>query len=289
MTNDQQYDDGGSLDALTDALASQGTDSLRVTEASTLGVLLAEIGGEPQSAVDVAARIDALADALASNATDELRVQEASPLDVSGAVVSVQEDAPLDVSATTVETDVVDRSARTLGKARLMDSGGTLVDPATDSTLSSTLSREIAQWSAGTLPVEQQTPIEVGTYSGSTLPVEQQTPMGVEDTSGTQVDPAANVNGSSTSASTTATGSGSAAAVSVPNGRTAVTAAWDVSGSATVTVEVSPDGGATWYEEHTASPSSAETATYNFSTGFDDVRVFVDSNLNSASIGAKGS
>jgi len=50
---------------------------------------------------------------------------------------------------------------------------------ATESTLSSTLSREIAAWSAGTLPVEQQTPIEVGTWSAGTLAVEQQTPIEV--------------------------------------------------------------------------------------------------------------
>lgn len=210
MANDQQYDTG-ELDELNDALASQGTDELRVVSASDLGTVLNEIGGQAQSAVDVAAKIQAIADALASNGGDHLLVQESSALDVSGA---------------TVPTDLTSQQGRNLGKVRLMDSGGVLLD----------------------------SPPEAA----------------------------------SDSATTTSTGSGSAAAVTVPDGRTQVTAAWDVSGSATITIEVSPDGGATWYEEHKASPGSAETNTYSFSTGFDDVRVYVDQNLNSASIGAKG-
>jgi hypothetical protein len=213
MSNTQQYS-SEYLDALTDALASEGTDELRVTEASDLDVILTEVGGQAQSAVDVAAKIQAIADALGSNGTDHLLVQEDTALDVSGA---------------TVTTDLTSQTGRNLGKARLMDSGEVLVDPAE------------------------------------------------------------NVDGASTASTTTATGSGSAAAVSVPDGRTAVTAAWDLSGSATVTVEVSPDGGTNWYQEYQVSPGSAETNTINFTTGFDDVRVFVDQNLNRASIGAKGS
>lgn len=291
MPNNQQY--ATNIELLTGALASNATDSLRIVSPSTLATSLDEVGGQVQSAVDVAAAIDAIQAALASNAGDTLRVtapsalpvnsaspldvsaatvdvQEATPLDVSGATVAVQEDTPLDVSATTVPVDVTDQQGRNLGKARLMDSSGTLLTPAKDSTLSSTLSREVAAWSAGTLPVEQQTPVSL------------------EDTTGAAVNPAQDVDGSSTSATTSTTGKSNAAAVSVPDGRTSVTAAWDVSGAATVTVEVSPDGGATWYQEFTTSPSAAEVATHNFTTGFDDVRVYVDANLNNASIGAKG-
>lgn len=50
-------------------------------------------------------------------------IQEATALDVSGAVVPIQEDTPLDVSS---------RAAREIGKARMQDSGGVLIDPATD-------------------------------------------------------------------------------------------------------------------------------------------------------------
>lgn len=171
-------------------------------------------------------------------------------------------------SITSGDVNVEDRAGRVLGKTRLMDSSETLVDPATEGTLSSELSREIATWNAGTLPIQEDTPLDV---SAATVPTD-----------------AENSDGSSVSASTAATGSGNAAAISVPDGRTTCTAAWDVSGAATVTVEVSPDGGATWYQEHSAGPSEAVTGTHTFTTGFDDVRVYVDANLNSASIGAKG-
>lgn len=49
---------------------------------------------------------------------------------------------------------------------------------------------EISKWTAGNLPVDQQTPVEIGSYSGGPIPVEQQTPVGVEDSGGSQVDPA---------------------------------------------------------------------------------------------------
>jgi len=52
--------------------------------------------------------------------------------------------------------DVEDRADREIGKLRVQNSDGVLVDPATDSVLSSELSREIATWSAGTLPVDVQ-------------------------------------------------------------------------------------------------------------------------------------
>jgi hypothetical protein len=213
-----------------------------------------QFGGQPQSAVDVAAAIDAIQDALASVGDDQLRVTAPNALDVSAA---------------TVETDLTSQTGRNLGKARLMDSSETLIDPATETTLSA-LADALAS------------------NAGDQLRVEQQTPIGVEDSTGSQVDPAENVDGTSTSSSTRSTGEENAATASVPDGRTNVTAAWDISGAATISIEVSPDGGGTWYTEHTAEPGSAESATFNFSTGFDDVRVYVDSNLNSASIGAKG-
>jgi hypothetical protein len=85
---------------------------------------------------------------------------------------------------------------------------------ATESSLTSEQAREVATWSAGTLDVEQQSPVavedssggqvdpategsltseqprEVSTWSAGTLSVEQQSPVGVEDSSGGQVDPA---------------------------------------------------------------------------------------------------
>lgn len=141
----------------------------------------------------------ALEEALQSNGTDPFLVQEDTALDVSAATVPTEQQTPVGVENT----------------------GGTQVDPATEGSLTSTLSREIASWTAGTLAVEQQTPVALedttGTQidplaagdqpldvsgatvdvqeataldvSAATVPVEQQTPVGLEDAAGTQVDP----------------------------------------------------------------------------------------------------
>lgn len=61
--------------------------------------------------------------------------------------------------------DVSNRSAREIGKARLMDSDGVLIDPATESSLTSVLPRQIDTWSAGTLPVDIQEPETTGVES----------------------------------------------------------------------------------------------------------------------------
>jgi len=84
-------------------------------------------------------------DALASEGLDHLLVGQED-----GEVWAVEQQSPVAVENTS----------------------GTQVDPATDTTLTNTLAREIATWSAGTLPVEQQTPVSL------------------EDTTGTAVDPA---------------------------------------------------------------------------------------------------
>lgn len=128
-----------------------------------LDVVLTEISGQTQSAVDVADKIDQIEDALTSVGTDNLAVEQQTPI-------------------------------------QLENSSGTNINPATEGTLSSTLSREIATWSAGTLTVtddgafnvagtvdvQESTPLDV---SATTVPTEQQTPVGIEDSQGTQIDP----------------------------------------------------------------------------------------------------
>lgn len=240
MSNDQQYGSSGDLGELLDALASVATDELRVTEAAALEVILESVGGQQQSAVDIAAKIDALEDALASVGSDQL------------------------------QTALVDRAGRNLGKTRLMDSSETLVDPATESTLSSELSREIATWTAGTLPVEQQTPV------------------GVEDTTGSQVDPLDSSDRTSVSDVSTSTGAANAARVDLGDHRAFVSVGWDLSGAATITVEGSNDGGSTWHPIRQFSPSSGEIDGVDLTAGWQEVRVYADSNLNEVNIAGKG-
>lgn len=108
-----------------------------------------QIGGQAQSAVDVANKIDQINAALASVGSESLRVTSPNPLDVSGAevdvdiatqslspltvtddgslniegVVSIQEDTPLDVSATTVPTDPNTSDSASLNSATLAADG----------------------------------------------------------------------------------------------------------------------------------------------------------------------
>lgn len=139
---------------------------------------------------------------------------------------------------------------------------------------------------------ENDQPLDV---SDATVPVEQQTPNALEDALGNRINPAEEVNGQTTTSSTSSTGSGNAAKIQVPNGRPTVSIMWDVSGSATVTVEVSTDD-TNWYDvtadwidgNVVTQPSGAETKGTSARAGAEYVRVHVDSNLNTAEISAKG-
>jgi hypothetical protein len=120
--------------------------------------------------------------------------------------------------------DVSDRAAREIGKARLQDSGGVLIDPA------------------------------------------KELPSIITDT-------------------TTATGSGSAAELQLGNRRSAFDVAYSLTGSATVTVEVSSDG-ATW-RTHTVKDDDTD-GTLTEDTAFEYVRAYADANLNAIELSAKG-
>lgn len=161
--------------------------------------------------------------------------------------------------------DVEDRSAREIGKARLEDKGGKLINPASEATLSSTLSREIAQWNAGTLNVDTEftEPFDV---SASTV----------------DVDPDPSI----LTASTSNTGSSNAAEIQLGKKRVAFDVAYDLSGSATITVEVSSDG-TTWRTFQTVN-SSGTNSTLTEDTAFEYVRAYADQNLNTLEMSSKG-
>jgi hypothetical protein len=144
-----------SRDALKVALAFQDVE---------LTTALDHVGGQAQSAVDLAARIDALADALAKNAGDELRVTAPSTLPVdqqtaieigtwSGGTLPTDQQTPIEVGTWSA------------GVLSVTDDGALVVD----------------DYTGTTLPVEQQTPVEIGTWSGGTLPVEDRNDWAIED------------------------------------------------------------------------------------------------------------
>jgi hypothetical protein len=239
-------------------------------------------------------------------------------------------DVAQDILKTVIETvedqiDVEDRADRDLGKVDVADTdltlpteqqtpvgventSGTAVNPATEGTLSSTLSREIATWSAGTLPVEQQTPVqledstgtnidpatdstlsntltrEIATWSAGTLStnVTDRDGRNLGDVDVTSLDEAA-------PKTDTASGTTESNAAVVDLGSTTkdFDVFYDTSGAATITIEVSKDN-ATWRQLQQIQPSSADSDIAQFDTSYRYVRAYIDQNRNALEISAKG-
>lgn len=190
------------------------------------------------------------------NGSRVIAYAETGPVDVSHnrgnfQVENFGNSDPTDVS---ISSD----AAREIGKARIEDSGGTLLTPLSQSDL----------------------PLDV---SGATVSVQESTPLDVSAATVTVSD-----SGSSTATAAAAgTGSANAAEINVPNGRSSVEVMYDTSGAAVVTVETSTDG-VTWYSRTSFSPSSATNSATSITTGADYVRAHIDANLNSLEISAKG-
>lgn len=172
---------------------------------------------------------------------------------------------------------------------QLEDSAGQVIDPArnetlgtlaTEASLTASQPRGIDSWTAGTVPVEQQTPLSVETptpinVSAATVPVEQQTPVDV-DNSATVTD------------SDSGLGAANAASVTLGSHRKLMDIHVATTGAATLTVEVSPDGGATWLTFHEIAYSEATTEVEQYECAFADVRAHLDANRTGVTISAKG-
>jgi len=215
----------------------------------------------------------------------------------------------LDVSAVTVPVE--QQTA-----VQLADATDTTISPAEDSTVQDVVNelQNALDVSEATVTVTDDGSLNVaGTVSvaeASTLAVEQQTPVGVEDSTGTQVDPATestladvltelqsalDVSGATVTTTTDAADAGpftarttsTSTTVSVNPGRfgdeTAVHV--DASGSGTLTVGVSTDGGTT-VDERTLSYDS--TGLLETVPGFGYVEASANHNLNALSLSAKG-
>lgn len=157
-------------EALTDALKSIGGDEVLVQlETDNLGsnldidlaeqtlsqldVDLSQVGGQAQSAADVANLIDQIQDALVSAGGDELRIATPSPIDASAAEVDVDLNSqslsplvvtddgslaisslpePLDVSDAEVDVDI---QSQTLGTLTVTDDGSFQIVDSTDTVI----------------------------------------------------------------------------------------------------------------------------------------------------------
>jgi len=162
------------------------------------------------------------------------------------------------------DIDIADRSGREIGKARLEDSSGTLVDPATSSDLAQTQPREITSYSGSEIPVSISSAV-ISDYSGSSLPT---------DTTGT--DPI--------SAETTANGASNAAELTLGK-RSNTDVMYELSGSSDVVVEVSTDG-STWLERERISTDGSGSIL--LTVAFEYVRAYATAATNTITIAAKG-
>lgn len=171
---------------------------------------------------------------------------------------------------------------------------------------------------AGTLAVEQQTPVALEDNGGTaistsnplsvdasqggtvtvtddssfniagTVATEQQTPVGIEDTSGTQADPFDQQDTAQTTASDSGTGSANAATLDLGRLRKAVDIHVDTSGDATLTVEVSEDDGTTWRTFDTVSYTGASQEIEQYETAFRDIRAHLNQNRNEVVVVSRG-
>ena len=121
---------------------------------SQLASNIEQIGGQAQSAVDVADKIDQIEDALASVGSDSLRVTSPNPLDVSGAEVDV------------------DIATQSLSPLTVTDDG----------------SLAISAYNGSTLPVEQQTAVALEDSGGTGIsPLAQRDlPVGTDPSTGAE-------------------------------------------------------------------------------------------------------
>lgn len=88
-------------------------------------------------------------------------------------------------------------------------------------------------------------------------------------------------------ATTTATGASNAASLDLGTYRKDVDLFYDLSGSATVTIDVSTDN-ATWRTFQTIDQSSASADVAQISTAYRYVRAYADANLNTLEMSSKG-
>jgi len=129
--------------------------------------------------------------------------------------------------------------------------------------------------------------LEIASWNAGTLPTEQQSPVSIEDSTGSQIDP---VNQSDTvpvTAVDSGIGSGNAASVDLGSLRSDVDIHVDTSGDATLTVEVSKDGG-TWRTFEELSYTGASEGMEQFTTTYKHMRAYLDQNRNLVEISAKG-
>lgn len=273
-------DDGGNLveanlDTLDATLA--GTENALITQ---LANALEDVGADELrsrifdttgTAIDPAT--DALEDALKSNDTDEMVVR------LTGADGTEIAEEALDTGVAGTDVGVLTYLSRALNSqdldefiTRVTDSSGTQIDPLTQDPLQSVGSDQLR--------------VDLQNNNAGTLPVEQQSPVGIEDDTGTQVAPL-NQN-DATPLTGTATASGSANAISFDLGtlRASVDFFYDLAADGELHVEVSTDG-STWRSfltVNTADANVPQSDVIQYETAYKHTRAYADGALADADV-----
>jgi len=139
-----------------------------------------ELKGTDNSGTTETIQAEDLGTALNGSETAVITALARALSDVGNAQIRVETPNPIDVSAATVTTDVGDRAGRNIGKARLMDSTGTLLDPVDQSDASQITDQDSGTGSANAAQLDlgdlrQSFDIHVDTSGDATLTVEVST------------------------------------------------------------------------------------------------------------------
>jgi hypothetical protein len=111
----------------------------------------------------------------------------------------------------------------------------------------------------------------------------------IQDSGGVLIDPFDQADATAITAEDTGVGSANAATATLGPLRSSVNVHVDTSGAATLTVEVSPDGGTSWLQFDTVNYSSATTEVEAYpEVAFADVRAYLDTNRNGVTLASKG-
>jgi hypothetical protein len=234
-----------------------------------------EIGGTQQTGADLPA-------ALRSVSGDEFRSRLYGE-DGNGDLQEAGLEA-FDTALGAGDVGVVTYPARALNSlgedelvARVTDSSGTQVDPVTQAL-------ENALAANGS----DQFRVDLESNNAGTLPTEQQTPVGVEDTTGSQVDPFDQSDVGQIDASDSGAGSSNAATLDLGDFRKDFDVFVDTTGDATLTVEVSEDGGTTWRQYDSISYNGSSEEVEQFDTAFQHVRAYLNQNRNEVVVVSRG-
>jgi len=188
------------------------------------------------------------------------------------------------------------------------NSSGSVINPATENTVSSidskvatqstlsSIAAALASNSNDTILIDatnaldvsaSEVDVDLNSQSLTPITVTEDGPVDIADRDGRDLGDVQVKDTGPITDITSSTGSGNAAQLDLGRSRKDVDIFYDVSGAATVTIEVSKNA-SDWRAFSTDSPGSATTELVQIDTSYRYVRVYADSNLNTIELSSKG-